>query len=236
MTLEGFEVVAPESAQLEDVERALSQKKKWIIENHEDLRQKYFETHKIARFTTGAKLPYWGRLVRLNTRLSSANSPVVCYQGGIAVEHPVYSSLDERETAIEAAIQRYLKVRVTQELKPFVKRYSDVLGVTPRAANVREMKARWGSCSKSAKISVDWRLVYGPKRVLGYVVAHELAHLVIDDHSPAFWRLLKKAYGPFEREHAWLMKNEHLLGYNKLVIGEEKTNFASSNLVFSGSE
>ena len=63
--------------------------------------------------------------------------------------------------------------------------------------------------------------MYAPKRVAAYyVVAHELAHLKINNHSSRYWRLLSSVYGEYEREHEWLAKNEHLLGCKKLRLSE----------------
>ena len=45
---------------------------------------------------------------------------------------------------------------------------------------------RWGSCARDGTIRVNWRLVMAPDLVRRSVVAHEVAHLVHFDHSPAF--------------------------------------------------
>ncbi len=218
MTMDGFNVTAPGKAAAAEIEKTLRSKKKWIIENYAELQKKYEEAHKIARFRTGAKLPYWGRLISIRTHLADVPRPRVRYENAIYIEHPNYSSAEEHDRALEAAIHHYLKSRFDVEVKALIKRYSNDLDVKPNSVKVTEMIRRWGSCSSNGNISLDWRLVYAPKRVLSYVVAHELAHLKVNDHSQKFWNLLKKMYGEFEREHAWLMKNEHLLGYKKLPL------------------
>jgi predicted metal-dependent hydrolase len=53
---------------------------------------------------------------------------------------------------------------------------------------------RWGSCSDRARIRINWRLVQAPDFVRRSVVAHEVAHLVHFDHSPAFHALLGDIY------------------------------------------
>jgi len=83
---------------------------------------------------------------------------------------------------------------------------------------VTEMAKRWGSCTEAGNVSLDWRLIYAPKRVAAYVVAHELAHLKVNNHSRKFWNLLSSVYGEHQREHDWLHKNEHLLGYKRLFL------------------
>jgi predicted metal-dependent hydrolase len=50
---------------------------------------------------------------------------------------------------------------------------------------------RWGSCTPSeATIRLSENLKAFPDYVIDYVIVHELAHLLIADHSPAFWQLV----------------------------------------------
>lgn len=49
---------------------------------------------------------------------------------------------------------------------------------------------RWGSCTPlDASIRLSTNLKEFPDYVIDYVIIHELAHLVIPDHSPEFWQL-----------------------------------------------
>lgn len=50
----------------------------------------------------------------------------------------------------------------------------------------------------------SWRLIMAPPEVLDYVAAHEVAHLVEMNHSPAFWALVEKLYGPYDAPRKWL--------------------------------
>jgi predicted metal-dependent hydrolase len=52
---------------------------------------------------------------------------------------------------------------------------------------------RWGSCTPlDATIRLSESLKTFPDYVIDYVIVHELAHLLIPDHSPAFWHLLSR--------------------------------------------
>lgn len=52
---------------------------------------------------------------------------------------------------------------------------------------------RWGSCTPlEATIRLSTNLKRFPDYVIDYVIIHELAHLLIADHSPAFWQLVAK--------------------------------------------
>lgn len=66
-------------------------------------------------------------------------------------------------------------------------------------------KARWGSYStRTRSIRLNAALRQMPGWVLEAIVAHELAHAVYPDHSPAFWRLLRSACPNTDRARAFL--------------------------------
>ena len=66
---------------------------------------------------------------------------------------------------------------------------------------------RWGSCSGAGCIRINWRLVQAPDAVRRSVVAHEVAHLVHFDHSPAFRALLAALFeGDLKAADDWLRR------------------------------
>jgi predicted metal-dependent hydrolase len=77
-----------------------------------------------------------------------------------------------------------------------------------RPASVRwvgNMASRWGSCTPADRtIRISDRLRGAPLWVLDYVLVHELAHLRVPDHSPAFWELVS-AYPRAELARGYLL-------------------------------
>lgn len=55
-------------------------------------------------------------------------------------------------------------------------------------------RRRWGSCSSTGTVRLNWRLVQAPDHVRRSVVAHETAHRVHFDHSPRFHALLDELF------------------------------------------
>ena len=98
----------------------------------------------------------------------------------------------------------FLRREAQRELDAASRRYAEAIGVTIKRISVRDQSSRWGSCSNNGVLSFSWRLILAPPYVLDYLAAHEVAHLVELNHSPKFWRLLKRLNPDCERAKAWL--------------------------------
>lgn len=69
---------------------------------------------------------------------------------------------------------------------------------------VTNQNSRWGSCTPSeGSIRLSHRLQGMPEYVIDYVLLHELAHLLVPGHGPAFWKLLER-YPRTERARGFL--------------------------------
>jgi len=81
-------------------------------------------------------------------------------------------------------------------------------GLTVTRVSIRNQHSRWGSCSRTGHICLNWRLVTMPGWVRDYVIIHELMHLKRMDHSKRFWKLVASACPAYQsarrylREHA----------------------------------
>lgn len=82
-------------------------------------------------------------------------------------------------------------------------------GLVVQRVSVRNQKHRWGSCSTSGLICLNWRLVTMPDWVRDYVIYHELMHLKQMNHSPAFWRLVRDVCPRFREARQWLRRHAH---------------------------
>jgi len=81
------------------------------------------------------------------------------------------------------------------------------LDMRPPKIAIRDTTSRWGSCSTTKTISLSYRLSFAPPEVLRYVVIHECCHLKQMNHSPMFWSLVKKYFGPYDCPRRWLGKH-----------------------------
>ncbi|WIY53242.1 SprT family zinc-dependent metalloprotease [Devosia sp. YIM 151766] len=98
----------------------------------------------------------------------------------------------------------WLKAEALADLVARSQVHAGRLGVEVKQVRLRSQSSRWGSCSSSGNINYNWRLILAPPFVLDYVAAHEVAHLVEMNHSPAFWRTVVRTLPEMERGRAWL--------------------------------
>ncbi len=90
---------------------------------------------------------------------------------------------------------RWLKQQALQRLTEESKAVAALAGVTLSGVGVGDPSSRWGSCSAAGAIRYSWRLILAPDFVLRATVAHEVAHRVHMNHSPAFHALVAELYG-----------------------------------------
>jgi predicted metal-dependent hydrolase len=122
--------------------------------------------------------------------------------------------------AYARAVVRVLKAEALARLTERTAFHAEALGQPPPQVTVMDARMRWGSCRKAqagdaARIRYNWRLILAPPWVLDYVAAHEAAHLIEANHSPAYWAIVKRIFGDHRPARAWLKGNGaalHALG------------------------
>src|SRR5205807_8115240 len=104
------------------------------------------------------------------------------------------------------AQEREVRARATRELPPRLLELAAQYGLSVAKISIRNQKWRWGSCSRSGHICLNWRLVAMPEPVRDHVLIHELMHLKRMDHSPKFWKLVAAACPNYEDARRWLRR------------------------------
>jgi predicted metal-dependent hydrolase len=83
--------------------------------------------------------------------------------------------------------QRGLQRRALEHFFDRVRHFAPQLDVAVPALGLSSARTRWGSCSRTGGVRLNWRLIHLPARLGDYVVVHELAHLHEMNHGPRFW-------------------------------------------------
>lgn len=150
------------------------------------------------RFDGGMVLPLLGVEHRVIARPGA--------RGGVWIEDGAVVVTGAAEH-LPRRLKDFLKDHARRQFSDWAVGMAARLGVRVARVAVRDTSSRWGSCTRSGRISLSWRLVLAPPEVAAYVVAHEVAHLRHMNHSPAFWRTVEGLIGDMKKPRAWLLAN-----------------------------
>ncbi len=146
-------------------------------------------------------------VVRSERRRKTAQARLV--GSVLEVRIPGHCTVAEERELVDHFRSRFERAREADriDLARRARLLADRFGL-PHPTSIRwvdNQQQRWGSCTPAdGTIRLSSRLVPFPDWVVDYVIVHELAHLMVPDHSPAFWRLVE-AYPFTERARGYLM-------------------------------
>ena len=195
---EGLSVRAPRWVTLRDVDAAVHEKADWILRKlHEtQQRQARVEATRIE-WKDGAEFPFMGEpvVIRLDPKHGFSSVGGTLDEAGPGGTGPRVLRLAVAQNAapsqIRDAAQAWL-MRSARRL--FIERldhFAPRLGVQWQKLSLSNAATRWGSASADGSIRLNWRLIHFRLPVIDYVVAHELAHLRVMDHSHRFWETVE---------------------------------------------
>jgi predicted metal-dependent hydrolase len=125
------------------------------------------------------------------------NISVRISKGKINVVYPneLNSSSNEVQTIIRKGIERALKIEAKQYLPDKINILAAKFGIRYSKLSLKNIKSRWGSCSRKNSINLSIHLMRLPDHLIDYVILHELAHIVHHNHSANFWKILEDITG-----------------------------------------
>lgn len=110
----------------------------------------------------------------------------------------IKSPLNSREETYPL-FEQYLIKRANRYLTERARALAKSYQFFPSKIVIRNQKTRWGSCSSSGTISLNYNLVKFRPEVIDYLIIHELCHLRQMNHSSKFWKEVER-YVPNFRE------------------------------------
>ena len=117
--------------------------------------------------------------------------------GEINVFYP--SSLEVENNSVQNFVRNVIEEALRKEAKQFiparVKELAAKYNFNYNKVFIKNIKSRWGSCSKKGNLNFSLHLMLLPEELIDYVILHELAHTVEHNHSKNYWAVLNKIYG-----------------------------------------
>ncbi len=191
---EGLTVSAPKWVPLYEVESALQSKSAWILRKLDEMRERAqrIETARID-WREGAVFPFLGEqvIVVLDPRQGSGCGILQADPNALpgVARHTLLLGLPQSATPAQVrdAVQAWLMRQATRVFTERLDHFAPLLGVRWKKLSLSSASTRWGTASADGAIRLNWRLIHFRMPVIDYVVAHELSHLRVMDHSPRFW-------------------------------------------------
>ena len=119
--------------------------------------------------------------------------------------------VDPTATDLRPGVERHLWNLAARELPPRVRELAAHHGIAITRVQVRNQRSRWGSCSRSGTISLNWRLIQAPASVRDYLILHELMHRREMNHSDRFWRAVAAVCPAWATAEHWLKTHSRTL-------------------------
>lgn len=199
----GVEVIALTDDDDDAIDGFLARKREWVFNTVREMERTTAGRHSVPRFMTGSKIPFRGRKMSLTVRRGDGERIEVAYRNGFFVDLPGWATGDS-DRLIASELKLWLKQRARRDVNEIVTRHAARSGLSPRSVRVADFANGWGSCGPDGNILINWHLIFAPKKVLEYVVMHELAHLRHRSHGPEFWAFLSSLSPDFIQPKRWL--------------------------------
>ena len=187
---DGLEVSAPRWVSVGEVELALREKADWIARKlmEMDERQQQLGAARID-WRDGVVIPYLGADVQVVLDSTQALKKGAAHLDGAVLRLglPLHADAAQIRDAAQAWLMRQAKTLFTQRLDHFAPQ----LQVQWRKLSLSSAATRWGSAGADGGIRLNWRLIHHKLDIIDYVVAHELSHLRVMNHSPQFWETVE---------------------------------------------
>lgn len=194
----GVQVAAPAGVADRDLRDLVVKRAAWILRNVAEQPG----AAEPLRFVSGETLPYLGQDVPIVAE-GVQDGPAgadrlrvrVTFDGGaLRIAAPAHLPEDDRRRLAGDAVAAWFRRRAQADLPARVDRWRLLLGerAAPRIL-IRNQRRRWGSCAADGTLRFNWRVMMLEPPLIDYVVVHELTHLRVRDHSPAFWSLVARS-------------------------------------------
>ncbi len=194
---DGLVVSAPKWVPLGEVDAAVREKGGWIVKKLGEARERHsrLENTRIV-WQDGAELPFLGETVVLALDPTHGFKGIGAELQAEPVQRPdgtlhrvlrVGLAHNAAAEQIRDAVQAWLMRQAKRIFTERMNHYAPLLGVQWRSLRLSSAGTRWGSASVDGSVRLNWRLIHFRMAIIDYVVAHELSHLRVMDHSPRFW-------------------------------------------------
>lgn len=183
------------------VDANMSRAYEFALEHKYWIREKIAELPELIHFVDGAVLSILGEDTTIQITYDKALRSTE-----ISLKNNVLSVSTNKEDPSKR-IKRFLVNLAKEKLTALSNEKAAKINEKISGIDVKDTISRWGSCSHDNRLSYSWRLIFAPLHAFDYVVAHEVAHMRVMDHSPAFWEECQALSAEYSKGKSWMKRH-----------------------------
>ncbi|TEU05446.1 M48 family peptidase, partial [Candidatus Bathyarchaeota archaeon] len=119
-------------------------------------------------------------------------------------------------------LRKWIRGELLKTLTNFLREYERVMKAPIGKFYIKNQKTRWASYSQKRNIHFNIKLAALPKRIIEYIVIHELAHATQPNHNRKFWYIVEKFCPDYKKRKQEL--KEYSLVIQKSKIWQKMLN------------
>lgn len=171
---------------IEQANKLILRKAKWILDKL-DLVSSITEDE----IVTGSRIQYLGRkyYVEIIVENHSNKIDIDFTESKFKITLPHHLNTQEN---LRQALQDYYRLKAQEKIEPILKKKSKEIGLQYRNVKFMKLEKRWGSCTPSNTIIINFDAIKLPFSLIEYLLVHELVHTKVKSHSKEFWAELSK--------------------------------------------
>lgn len=191
-----------------EIDKFVNSKIDWISKVLKKLAKQTSEFTKADKHTYDEQDEFYYLGVKYPLRFSNEYSKKVYFSSGFIIPD-IYQH--NKKTIVKKLLLNWYKKQARDIFEQRLLIYSSKYELKFNEFRLTSAKTRWGSCTSTNNIRLNWKLLMAPLEVLDYVVIHELCHTVHHNHSKNFWNSVSDIEPNYKDRKAWLRKNGHNL-------------------------
>lgn len=181
-------VRAPENTKLEDIEKKVYHRAKWIL-NQQRRFEIYLPDVPPRKYVSGESHRFLGRQYRL--KVIKSNTEQIKLSRQFLEVHTLDITSSNARVLVETWYREQANQIFQERLSACYTKLAREKIPYPKIS-IRRMQSSWGSCSAKSMITLNIKLIQVPMEYIDYVITHELCHLKHLHHEAQYYKLLSR--------------------------------------------
>ncbi|WP_196892148.1 M48 family metallopeptidase [Aureivirga marina] len=140
---------------------------------------------------TGSRMQYLGRKYYVQLILDNDLKKIKISFTESIFQVYLPENLNTQEN-LQKAFNKFLNAKAVEKITPRVKKWVKKTGLEFQQLKFRKLEKRWGSCTPSNTIILNFDAIQLPYSLIDYLIVHELVHTKIKNHSKEYWAEVAK--------------------------------------------